>query len=157
MCTCLCWWWTCYLYCSRRWKFTYVRLGYGVFPALLKENHLYIQIHWFIPTFLFFVYSIISIFSIWICRWWSAGYFDGRGQWLGWVYHCILKRKSVTTFCATRSATVSTLSAVLAKYPTSLEAMDRIREESSGDSRSDASSYIRLLEDPQFIVVLTVA
>ena len=33
----------------------------------------------------------------------------------------------------------------------------RIREVSSGDSQSDASSYVRLLEDPQFIVALTVA
>jgi hypothetical protein len=68
------------------------------------------------------------------------------------------KRKSVPKFCATRwSARVSTLSAMLAKYPTILKAMDRIMEESSGESRSDASSYIRLLEDSQFIVALTVA
>lgn len=35
--------------------------------------------------------------------------------------------------------------------------MEKIRDESSGDSRCDTSSYIRLLEDPQFIVALTVA
>ena len=69
-----------------------------------------------------------------------------------------VKQKSVPKFCATRwSARVCTLSAMLAKYPTILKAMERIREESSGDSRCDASSYIRLLEDPQFIVALTVA
>ena len=66
------------------------------------------------------------------------------------------KRKSVPKFCATRwSARVCTLSAMLAKYPTKI--LDRIREEGSGDSQSDACSYIRLLEDPQFIVALTVA
>ena len=68
------------------------------------------------------------------------------------------RRKSVLKFNATRcSARVCTLSAMIAKYPTILKAMDRIREESSGDSRSDASSYIRLLEDPQFIVALIIA
>ena len=50
-----------------------------------------------------------------------------------------------------------TLSAVLAKYPVILKAMDRIKEDSVGDARSDASSYICLLEDPQFILALTVA
>ena len=68
------------------------------------------------------------------------------------------KRRSIPKFCATRwSARVSTLSAMLAKYPTILKAMEKIRDERSGDSRCDASSYIRLLEDPQFIVALTVA
>ena len=50
-----------------------------------------------------------------------------------------------------------TLSALLAKYLVVLKAMDEIKEESVGDAQSDASSYIRLLEDPQFIVALTVA
>ena len=67
-------------------------------------------------------------------------------------------KKSVPKFCATRwTARVCTLSAVLAKYPVILKAMDRIKEDSEGDARSVASSYIRLLEDPQFIVALTVA
>lgn len=53
------------------------------------------------------------------------------------------RRKSVPKFCATRwGARVCTLFSMLAKYPTILKAMDRIREESSGDSQSDASSYI---------------
>ena len=42
-------------------------------------------------------------------------------------------------------------------YDIEFKAMERIREDSSGEARSDASSYIRLLEDPQFIVALTVA
>ena len=34
--------------------------------------------------------------------------------------------------------------------------LEKIRDCSTGDARSDASSYIRLLEDSQFIVALTV-
>ena len=68
------------------------------------------------------------------------------------------KKNTVPKFCATRwTARVCTLSAVLAKYPVILKAMDRIKEDSVEDARSDASSYIRLIEDPQFIVALTVA
>ena len=65
------------------------------------------------------------------------------------------RRRVVPAFCATRwTARVSTLSALLAKYITVLKTLDKIREESIGDSQSDAGSYIRLMEDSQFIVAL---
>jgi hypothetical protein len=68
------------------------------------------------------------------------------------------KMKSVPKFCATRwTARVSTLSALIAKYGTVLAALDMVVSECSGDAKSDAGSYIRLLEDPQFLVALVVA
>lgn len=68
------------------------------------------------------------------------------------------KKKTVPKFCATRwTSRVSTLSALLAKYVEVLRALERIRDCSTGEARSDASSYIRLLEDSQFVVALTVS
>ena len=68
------------------------------------------------------------------------------------------KKKTVPKLCVTRwTARVSTLSAILAKYFDILRALEKIRDCSTGDARSNASSYIRLLEDSQFIVALTVA
>lgn len=67
------------------------------------------------------------------------------------------RRLHVPKFCATRwSARVSTLSALIAKYGTVLETMGRIRDRSTGETRSDAGSYIQLLEDSQFVVALVV-
>ena len=65
------------------------------------------------------------------------------------------RRKIVPAFCPTRwTARVSTLSTLLAKYVTVLKTFEKIRDMSVGDSRSDSASYIRLLEDSQFIVAL---
>ena len=65
------------------------------------------------------------------------------------------RRKIVPAFCPTRwTARVSTLSTLLAKYVTVLKTLEKIRDMSVGDSRSDSASYIRLLEDSQFIVAL---
>lgn len=68
------------------------------------------------------------------------------------------RRTTVPKFCPTRwTARVSTLSALMAKYATVLEAMESISLTSTGDAHSDARSYVRLLEDPQFIATLAVA
>ena len=68
------------------------------------------------------------------------------------------RKKTVPKFCATRwTARVSTLSALLAKYAEILRTLEKIRDCSTGEARADASSYIRLLEDSQFIVALTVS
>lgn len=68
------------------------------------------------------------------------------------------KKQFVPKFCATRwSARLETVSALLAKYATVLDALDKIVKESTGDSKTDASAFIRLLEDPQFIVALVVS
>ena len=67
------------------------------------------------------------------------------------------RRHHVPKFCATRwSARVSTLSALIAKYVTVFETMGMIRDRSQGKARDDASSYMRLLEDSQFVVALVV-
>ena len=67
------------------------------------------------------------------------------------------RRRHVPKFCATRwSARVSTLSALMAKYVTVLETMTLIRDRSTKQARSDASSYVRLLEDSQFVVALVI-
>ena len=68
------------------------------------------------------------------------------------------KKKIVPKFCATRwTARVSTLSSLLSKYVEVLKALENIRDSSTAEARSDASSYIRLMEDSQFIVALTVS
>ena len=68
------------------------------------------------------------------------------------------RKKVVPKFCSTRwTARVTTLSAVLAKYEDIVKALDKIRDCSTGDARNDASSYIRLMEDFQFIVALNVS
>ena len=68
------------------------------------------------------------------------------------------RKKTVPKLCATRwTARLSTLSALLAKYVEVLRTLEAIRDSSTGDARSDSASYIRLLEDSQFIVSLTVA
>ena len=67
------------------------------------------------------------------------------------------RRYHVPKFCATRwSARVRTLSALIAKYVTVLETMGRIEDISKGEARSDACSYMWLLEDSQFVVALVV-
>ena len=38
-----------------------------------------------------------------------------------------------------------------------LKTLEKIRDHSTGDTRNDATSYIRLLEDSQFIVALAVS
>jgi hypothetical protein len=66
-------------------------------------------------------------------------------------------KKTVPKFCATRwTARVSTLVSLLSKYVVVLKALENIRDSSTAEARSDASSYIRLMEDSQFIVALTV-
>ena len=66
--------------------------------------------------------------------------------------------KTVPKFCPTRwTARLSTLSALIAKYPTVLRALSDIYNSSTGDAKADASSYIRLMEDSQFLVALIVA
>ena len=66
------------------------------------------------------------------------------------------RKKTVPKFRATRwTARLSTLSALLAKYAEILRTLEKIRDCSMGEARADASSYIRLLEDSQFIVALT--
>ena len=68
------------------------------------------------------------------------------------------KKSTVPKFCATRwTACISTLSALLSKYIDVIKALEKIRDSSSADARSDAASYIRLLEDSQFLVALVVA
>ena len=68
------------------------------------------------------------------------------------------KKSTVPKFCATRwTARISTLSALLSKYIDVIKALEKIRDSSSADARSDAASYIRLLEDSQFLVALGVA
>ena len=65
------------------------------------------------------------------------------------------KRSTVPKFCATRwTARISTLSALLSKY---IDVIKALEDSSSADARSDAASYIRLLEDSQFLVALVVA
>jgi len=67
-------------------------------------------------------------------------------------------KKAVPKFCATHwTATVSILSALLAKYVEVLRTVEEIRDYSTGESKNDASSYIRLPEDSQFVVALTLS
>ena len=67
------------------------------------------------------------------------------------------KRHHIPKFCATCwSARASTLSALIGKYITVFETLGIIRDRSQGKARDDASSYMRLLEDSQFVVVLVV-
>ena len=49
------------------------------------------------------------------------------------------------------------MSALLSKYIDVIKALEKIRDSSSADARNDAASYIRLLEDSQFLVALVVA
>ena len=59
--------------------------------------------------------------------------------------------------CPTRwSSRVETLSALIAKYSSVLETLGQIADQSTGEPRSNAQSYIRLMESPQFIVGLVV-
>ena len=67
------------------------------------------------------------------------------------------KRHHIPQLCATRwSARVSTLLALVAKYITVFETLGIISDRSQGKARDDAFSYIRLLEDSQFVVALVV-
>ena len=50
----------------------------------------------------------------------------------------------------------STLSAMIAKYPSVIAALEKIQEDSQGDAASDAESYIRLLTESNFLVCLFV-
>ena len=68
------------------------------------------------------------------------------------------RKACVPKFCSTRwTARVTTLSALIGKYVEVITTLENIRDGSTGDARSDASSYVRLLEDSQFIVALNVA
>jgi len=68
------------------------------------------------------------------------------------------QKVSVPKFCPTRwSARLLTLSTLLAKYPTVLDALDTISDSSTGDAKSDAESCIRLMESSAFIVAVSVA
>ena len=65
---------------------------------------------------------------------------------------------AVPKFCATRwTARVTTLSALLARYRSVVQALERIVDFSRGDAENVASAHLRLLSDSQFIVALTVA
>ena len=65
--------------------------------------------------------------------------------------------RSVPKLFPTRwSSKIETISAMIAKYPTVLNTLSAIADQSKGQPRSNAQSYIRLLEDSQFIVALVV-
>ena len=67
------------------------------------------------------------------------------------------KMKTVPKLCPTRwSSRVETLSALMAKYSSVMETLEQIADQSKGEPRSNAQSYIRLMESPQFIVALVV-
>ena len=67
------------------------------------------------------------------------------------------RKKTVPKLCPTRwSSRVETLSALIAKYSSVLETLGQIADQSTGEPRSNAQSYIRLMESPQFIVGLVV-
>ena len=67
------------------------------------------------------------------------------------------RKRSVPKLCPTRwSSKVETLSALIAKYPSVLQTLSAIADQSKGQPRSNAQSYIRLLEDSKFIVALVV-
>ena len=67
------------------------------------------------------------------------------------------RRLTVPKFCPTRwSARATTLSALMLRYSTVLEALETISRASTGDARSDADAHVRMLEDPQFIAALAV-
>ena len=67
------------------------------------------------------------------------------------------RKTLVPKLCPTRwSSRVETLSALMAKYGAVLETLELIAAHSNSEPRSNAQSYIRLLEDPQFIVALVV-
>lgn len=69
-----------------------------------------------------------------------------------------LQRRTVPKFCATRwTARVYTLSALIAKYPSVLAALEMINNESRGEAAKDADTYIRLMTDGHFVVCLFVA
>ena len=44
----------------------------------------------------------------------------------------------------------------MAKYLSVMETLEQIADQSKGEPRSNAQSYIRLMESPQFIVALVV-
>lgn len=69
------------------------------------------------------------------------------------------RQKQVSKLCEARwSACVTTLSSVIAKYKAIVLALKDIASESSNmDTRSNALSYVRLLQAPSFIVALVVA
>ena len=65
--------------------------------------------------------------------------------------------KTVPKFSATQwTARVTTLSALVAKYPIVLTALDSIRESSTGDAKMKSGAYARLLEHSSFIVSLII-
>ena len=67
------------------------------------------------------------------------------------------QKKIFPAFCATRwTAKVITLSTLLTNYATVLKTLEKIIDESVGESRSDSALYIQLMEDSQFIVALVV-
>ena len=67
------------------------------------------------------------------------------------------RKKTVPKLCPTRwSSRVETLSALIAKYSSALETLEKIADQSNGVPRSNAQSHIRLMESPQFIVALVV-
>jgi hypothetical protein len=60
------------------------------------------------------------------------------------------RKKTVPKLCPTRwSSRVETLSALIAKYSSALETLEKIADQSNGEPRSNAQSYIRLMESPQ--------
>ena len=64
---------------------------------------------------------------------------------------------SVPKFCATRwTAIVTTLSALLPKYCSVIQALERIADCSRGDAQIEAHAHVSLLNDSQFIVALVV-
>ena len=66
--------------------------------------------------------------------------------------------KTVPKFCATRwTVRVTTLSALLAKYRSVVQALERIADCSRGDAANEATAYLRLLSDSTFIVATVVA
>lgn len=69
-----------------------------------------------------------------------------------------LNTNTVPKFCATRWTTrVTTLSALLAKYCSVIQALERRADCSRGDPQIEAHALVRLLNDSQFIIALVVA
>jgi hypothetical protein len=67
------------------------------------------------------------------------------------------RKKTVPKLSPTTwSSRVETLSALIAKYSSALEMLEKIADQSNGEPRSNAPSYIRLMESPEFIVALVV-
>ncbi|CAG2222785.1 unnamed protein product [Mytilus edulis] len=79
---------------------------------------------------------------------------DSSGKLLQEAMH----KKSIQPLSETRwTARVDALSAIITNYEKLHNAVNKIEEKSSGDSKSKAGGHRRLMEDPEFIMALVVA